>query len=61
MTPTHPTQPPFFQLNAHDLQVVLFHMIIALAQTYLIGLGIEHPEWAPLVQTGSEFLRRLIV
>lgn len=52
---------PFFQLNNHDLQVLLFHMLIAIIQTWLVGANIEYPAYAPFFQVVAEFLRRLVV
>lgn len=53
--------PPIFHLNNHDLQVVLFHMLIAIVQTWLIGANVEYPAYAPFFQVVAEFLRRLVV
>lgn len=52
--------PPFGKLDQHDIKVVLFHAVVALIQTYLIGAKVEYPQYALLIQTAAEFLRRLV-
>lgn len=51
----------FMQLNQHDMKVLIFHCVIAVIQTYLIGYKLENPQYAPMIQTILELLRRLIV
>lgn len=47
--------------NKQDILVTIFHVVIAVIQTYLIGLKIEQPIYAPMIQTIAEVLRRIVV
>jgi hypothetical protein len=54
-------QAGFGKLNDHDLQILILHGLLSIAQTICIGLKIELPQYALLIQFAFEFLRRLIV
>lgn len=57
---------PVGKLNRHDVEVIIFHVLIAMAQAGLMALGAENygkytPEVAMGVQILSELIRRLSV